>query len=558
CTLDAVDAHRNTALVSPAPRPSATAPSSVRDDLAARAVYSEAAGISRAIPRAVSVPASADDVIAVVRWAREASLTLVPRGSGSGMAGGAVGDGVIVDVSRIKSLRVDADARLAFVGPGLTRAALDHAARRAGLWLPVDPSSGAFCSLGGMVATNAAGPRSLKHGAMRSWVKELTCVFADGTTARVRRDASLDAAVPPPALGRFLAQASALRERAARLPAPTTRKDSSGYGWHDFAKSGDVVDLLVGSEGSLAIFSEIAVRLVPVPNASATVLAAFASLESAVAGAALARTAGAAACELLDRTFLDVAAVDRPLPVDATSEAVLLIELDADDDKDAALAARSLGSALQPLAPVSMLLGVDSESADALWSLRYSVSPILQRLPSTTQSMQFIEDCAVPPDALPAFVRALRSALERHNRRGVIFGHAGDAHVHVNPLVDITQPNWRQTVTSLLDEVIELTAQFGGTLSGEHGDGRLRTPLLHRVRPPEELELARTLKEIFDPDGLMNPGVKVPLPGQVPLGDIKYDPELPPLPDAARRALDKVAIERAYDRSRLELLDEAN
>jgi FAD/FMN-containing dehydrogenase len=407
-----------------------------------------------------------------------------------------------------------------------------------------------------MAAANAAGARALKHGATRAWVEELTCVFADGTSSRVRRGTALDTGVP--ALGRFANRAASLVERAGKLPPPRTRKDSSGFGWHDFAKSGDVVDLLVGSEGSLAIFTELALRLLPVPHATATLLAAFKSLELAVEGAALARTAGVAACELLDRTFLDVAAVDRPLPVDSESEAVLLIEVDGDDEAAAAALARSLGKTFERLSPTTLLLGLDSESADALWGLRHAVSPILSRLPATTQSMQFIEDCAVPPDDLPAFVRALRLALKRHNRRGIIFGHAGDAHVHVNPLIDITQSDWREHVAALLDEVVDLTARFGGTLAGEHGDGRLRTPLLHRTKDPLELELARELKDTFDPEGRLNPGVKVPLPGQTPLGDIKYDPELTPLPDAARRALDRVAAERAYDRSRLELLDEAS
>lgn len=526
----------------------------IRDDLAARAVYSEGAGISRVLPRAVAVPTSADDVAALVVWARDANLPLIPRGSGSGMAGGAVGDGVIVDLSMLKSvLRIDSDERIAHVGAGVTRAGLDVLARRSGLWLPVDPSSGAFCTIGGMAATNAAGARSLKHGAMRSWVESIACTFADGTRALVRRDAPLDARNPT--LARFVAQAPALRERAEQLPPVTTRKDSSGYGWRDFARSGDLVDLLVGSEGSLAIFSELAIRLTPVPNATATILAAFATLEGAMHGAATARSAGAAACELLDRTFLDVVAADRSLPVDSATEAVLLIELDADDQASASHAGEALVRALQPLA-LTVSLGLESESADALWSLRHAVSPILSRLPTTTQSMQFIEDCAVPVDALPAFVRGVRAALTRHGRGGVIFGHAGDAHVHVNPLIDITQPRWRETVEGLLEEIVDLTARMGGTLSGEHGDGRLRTPLLHRLRPPAELELARTLKEIFDPDGRMNPGVKVPLPGQTALGDIKYDPALPPLPDAARRALDRVVRERAYDRNRLELLDE--
>lgn len=530
-------------------------PRCIREDLNARAVYSEAAGISRAIPRAVAVPASAEEVIEVVEWARSVQMPIIPRGSGSGMAGGAVGNGVIVDMSRLRSLVHD--GHIAEVGAGVTRSMLDTAARKQGTWLPVDPSSGAFCTLGGMAATNAAGPRSLKHGPMRAWVEWVGCVFADGTQAVVRRGMPALGKEDSPILDRYEARKAALREHAAVLKLPAVRKDSSGYGWREFARSGELVDLLVGSEGTLALIAGLRVRLAAVPNATATILAAFRSLEGAVAGSAIARAAGAAACELLDRTFLDVAGSERSLPVAADSEAVLLIELDAENDGEAAASATSLGSALRAASASNVILGVDSESADALWSLRHAVSPILSRLPATTQSMQFIEDCAVPPDSLPAFVRGVRAALDRHGRRGVIFGHAGDAHVHVNPLIDITQPNWRETVESLLDEIVELTVQFGGTLSGEHGDGRLRAPLLQRTRDPAELKLAAELKAIFDPDGLLNPGVKISLPGQRPLEEIKYDPRLPPLPTAARRALDRVTAERAYDRLRLELLEEA-
>jgi FAD/FMN-containing dehydrogenase len=530
----------------------------VREDFSARAVYSEAAGISRVIPRAVAVPASTEDVIEVVHWASQRQVPIIARGSGSGMAGGAVGDGVIVDLSRLRTVHLHQPAAMVDVGAGVTCSKLDAEVRRAGLCFPVDPSSRAFCTLGGMVATNAAGPRSLKHGSTRAWVEWVACVFADGTPAVVRRGLASLFRRESPTLARYDARREALREKAARLKLPAVRKDSSGYGWRDFANSGELVDLLVGSEGTLALITGLRLRLATVPNAAATILAAFPSLEGAVAGAAMARAAGAAACELLDRTFLDVAGSERPLPVAADSEAVLLIELDGDDDSETAAAANSLGAQLQSASAGSILLGLDSESADALWALRHAVSPILSRLPATTQSMQFIEDCAVPPDSLPAFVRGVRAALDRHGRRGVIFGHAGDAHVHVNPLIDITQPDWRQTVESLLDEIVQLTAQFGGTLSGEHGDGRLRAPLLHRTRDHEELKLAAELKTVFDPECLLNPGVKIPIQGQRPLEDIKYDPRLPPLPTAARRALDRVTAERAYDRSRLEMLDEAH
>ena len=171
--------------------------------------------------------------------------------------------------------------------------------------------------------------------------------------------------------------------------------------------------------------------------------------------------------------------------------------------------------------------------------------------------MQFIEDGCVPPDRLAEYVRGVRAALDRQQIRGVIFGHAGDAHVHVNPLVDVRDPRWRERVDALLAEVTALSARLGGTLTGEHGDGRLRAPLLAQVWPAESLARFAEVKRAFDPEGLLNPGAKVPTPGERAVDRVKYDPTLPPLPADARRALARVERERAYARFRLELLEES-
>jgi FAD/FMN-containing dehydrogenase len=171
--------------------------------------------------------------------------------------------------------------------------------------------------------------------------------------------------------------------------------------------------------------------------------------------------------------------------------------------------------------------------------------------------MQFIEDGCVPPARLADYVRGVRTALASQSVRGVIFGHAGDAHVHVNPLIDVRDGSWRDRVSVLLADVAALTARLGGTLTGEHGDGRLRTPLLDTVwHQWETLARFAEVKRAFDPDHRLNPGVKVPLPGQQSLGDIKYDPALPPPPPAAARALARVERERAYATPRLTLLAE--
>ena len=541
-----------------------------RQDDDARAVYSEAAGIARAIPLAVAIPADADDVAALVRWARSTGTPLVPRGSGSSMAGGAVGRGVIVDLSRLDTIGpVDTDKRRVTVGPGALRGAVDARAREHGLRFPVDPSSGAFCTLGGMAATNAAGARSLKFGATRNWITALDCVFEDGSRTLLRRGAELPTQVKAPALATFLRFAmptiftSVLAEPVAEVRHHGVLKESSGYALTEFAYSGDIVDILIGSEGTLAIIVGLEVALAPLAAATSSLLAAFPTLEMAIEGAIRARNAGATACELLDRTFLEMAApaiaatAPGAPPLPAGTEAVLLAEVEGDDGESAGRAASGLGRAFTEAGASLVTLALDVPSETALWELRHAVSPMLSRLDPALRSMQFIEDAAVPPEHLPEYVRRVRHALASRGIAGVIFGHAGDAHVHVNPLIDTSRPLWRADVEAILDEITEVVAQLGGTLAGEHGDGRLRTPLLGQVWRDDALVLFELVKRSFDPLGIFNPGVKVPLPSQEALTEIKYDPSLPPLPPAAASALARVERDRAYAMLRLDLLGDA-
>lgn len=529
-----------------------------RTDPDALAVYSEAAGIARAIPRAIAVPADVDDLITLVRWASAGRIPLIPRGSGSSMPGGAVGDGVIVDLSRWRAMgEVNVDARTIRVGPGVLRGEVDRAARRHGLRFPVDPSSGAFCTIGGMASTNASGAHSMHFGSMRGWVREVDCVFADGTRGVFRRGKPAPSRLA--VIERFTSIARKLI--AAEISSPSTHrgviKDSSGYGLFDFASSKELVDLLVGSEGTLAFFVGLELDLIPAAEATSSVLGAFATIESAVRAASLARNAGAVACELLDKTFLDVAASAGERVVPAETESALLAEVEGDGLSDAQRAASTVETIFRECGATTVRVALDRPTETELWELRHAASPILARLDSNLRSMQFIEDGAVPPENLPAYVRGIREILAANETRGVIFGHAGDSHVHVNPLVDVGKPDWRERVERILTAAVELTRELGGTLAGEHGDGRLRTPLLDRVWSRESLERFHEVKSAFDPLGIMNPGVKVALDGERAIDAIKYDPRLPPFSPKARAALDRVERERAYSRFRLDLLDNA-
>lgn len=530
-----------------------------RDDDDARAAYAEAAGIARVWPRAIAVPEDADDLVTLVNWAASTGTPLVPRGSGSSMPGGAIGDGVIVDVSRWKTIGpIDTEARTVRVGPGALRGDVDRAARVFGLRFPVDPSSGPFCTIGGMTATNAAGSHSMHFGAMRPWVRAIDCVFADGSRGEIRRGAT-----PPRRIAVLdwllnLEPSLVVATRAFASAHEGVLKDSSGYAIEEFLRSHELVDLLVGSEGTLAFFVEIELDLAPTAPATSSILGAFASIDAAVTAAVGARQAGAVACELLDKTFLDVAASGgAPRAVPAETESALLAEVEANDAESAAEAAQTVERIFRDAGATTVRVALDRPTETELWELRHAASPILAKLDPNLRSMQFVEDCAVPPDKLPAFVRGMRSILDANETRGVIFGHAGDAHVHVNPLVDVGRPDWRARVESILHAVVDLTASLGGTLAGEHGDGRLRTPLMPSVWPAEARDAFRAIKDAFDPLRILNPGVKVPVPGERAIETIKYDPTLPALPPNARRALDEVDRRRAYSEFRLALLEQS-
>lgn len=532
-----------------------------REDELARAMYSEAAGIARAMPGAVAVPVDADDVVLLVKWAAATSTPLIPRGSGSSMSGGAIGSGTVVDLSRMNHLsRINHTEKTVWADPGVILATLDVAARRRGLRFPVDPASGSFCTLGGMVSTNAAGAHTLRYGATRAWVNALDCVFSDGERTVITRGEA-----PPrkiEAIRRFMRDAHAeLVGSDKRRPIlhPGVRKESSGYAVHSYATKADIIDLIVGSEGTLAIIVGVQLCLSPVPAATGSLLGSFASIEDATGAATMAVEVGASACELLDRTFLAYAASsqagDEKLRERLDSAAaILLAEVEGESSAIAAKKADDLAAAFRASGATHVDVALTPDAERELWELRHAASPILAAMEHVT-SMQFIEDGAVPLSRLPDYVKGVRQALAAREVSGVIFGHAGDAHVHVNPLIDVRQPDWREKVAGLLEDVVALTARLGGTLTGEHGDGRIRTPLLHRVWHKDALRAFSLVKKAFDPNNIFNPGVKIPLPGQSAIGDIKYDPALSPLPAAARSALDNLVAERAYNRFRLSLIE---
>jgi len=546
----------------------------LRADDTARALYSEGAGIYRVLPVAVAVPRDVDDLVALVRWARKSGTPLVPRGAGSGMAGGNVGPGVVVDLTQgfAEPPTIDAAARTARAGAAVIYRSLCDAAAVHGLVLPPDPASGKFCTLGGMVGTNAAGPHSLKYGAMRRWVRALEFVTADGQVGRagVPRAAADASGLGAPRDGRapcvpsdrpsaprpgrehtaavteaerrFLRDvAPEIRRQAPALAAavPHTPKNSSGYDLPGFARTGDIANLLVGSEGTLALVTAVEVALAPLAERRTTLLVALRALGDLGDAILALLPLGPSAIEVMDRTYLDFvqASTHRPLP--AGTEAVLLVEFEGDDGADAAAAVANLALATER--------ADDPVAVEKLWELRHLASPILARMPDETRSLQLVEDGCVPVPRLGEYIAALRETARRHGFRIVVFGHAGDGHLHANVIADVRAADLVPRLAACLDEVTEAQLALGGTPSGEHGDGRLRAPYLEQTFGRTYADLCRKVKEAWDPAGILNPGVVVAAPGARPLDlPLKVGLAAPPIAAAVAEELRRIERDAAW------------
>jgi FAD/FMN-containing dehydrogenase len=469
------------------------------------------------MPAAVAHPGDVEDVAALVSWAETEGAYLVPRGGGTGMPGGNVGAGVIVDFRGWNELApVDPDARMVRVQPGVLGARLDAAAGAAGFFLPALPSSADRCTVGGMVANNAAGARSFRYGSVRDWVEALDVVLADGTCTTLRRGQT------PPARFRLLHRVLLGKLGSPPEGWPHIRKNSSGYALDRFLPSADPLSLVVGSEGTLAVVTGIELRLAPKPAEQALVLLPLPELDALLAVVAAAEAERASACEFFGSSFLDVAGLRRHADLRtlaADAEALALVELTGSRSR--------VEAGLEGLRALAGSLGIrvqearEGEERERLWSIRHAASPIVaSRALEGLVSMQFIEDSAVPPARLPEYLRSVQEILDLEGTEAVMFGHAGDGNVHVNPLIDVRRRGWRARVRRILEATVDLVADLGGTLSGEHGDGRIRAPFLDRIWGRSLADAFRHTKRSLDPSGILNPGVIVPLPGQDPLGGL--------------------------------------
>jgi FAD/FMN-containing dehydrogenase/Fe-S oxidoreductase len=486
------------------------------DDLT-RALYSTDASIFQVQPAGVAAPRDEEDLQTLVRYAHENQLPLIARGAGTGVAGESLGAGLIVDLSKYFRQIADVGDDWIRVQPGVTWAAVQARLAPLGRRFAPDPASGSVCTVGGMLATDASGSRALRHGYTHDHVVAIRAVLDTGEAVSLSRQ-SVPRATDSEAshLHDILTALAVLLEQHGDLIdayRPRAAFDRCGYRLAGVLQDGmlDLPRLLVGSEGTLALFTEATLRTVPLPAGQSVALLGFASLEDALRAGQLAQGTGPTACELLDRRLLSLArgadASRAAALIPPEVEAVLLVEYEAHTTAAAARAAEELANRLrwQDGLAIHALTASSPAEHDHLWQLREVALPSLYGLRGGAQPVPLVEDVGVPVDALPEFLRRVQDLLQQHQTTASFSIHAGAGQVHTRPFLDLRRPDHVARLWDLAEQVHSLALDLGGTVSTQHGTGLARTPWVARQFGPL-YPVLRQVKAIFDPRNLFNPG----------------------------------------------------
>jgi len=480
-----------------------------------RALYTSDASAFRVVPAVVAYPRDADEVAAALDTCTALGVPLTCRGAGTSIAGNSVGTGVILDFSRnlASIVSLDPDARAATVQPGVVQAQLQRAAAPHGLRFGPDPSTHDRCTIGGMIGNDSCGSRSLQYGRTSDNVLALEVLAGGGQRLRL--------AGPEPAEGAGTAagspQLAALREIVAGGLAPIRTelgrfgRQVSGYALqHLLPERGfDVRRALVGSEGTLAIVTSATVGLVRDPPHRMLAVLGYPDMASAADAAPALLPLRPATCEGMDSRLVDVVRARRGggrIPDLPPGSGWLFVEVTGDTEAEALSRAREV---LGIAGAVSGQVVTDPAHAAALWRIREQGAGLAGRSPDGAPAYPGWEDSAVPPAALGRYLRDLEVLLTEHKLAGIPYGHFGDGCLHLRLDFPLDQPRGGAVMRGFLQEAAALVTRYGGSLSGEHGDGRARGELLPVMYSPAVMDLFGQVKDIFDPAGVLNPGVAV-------------------------------------------------
>lgn len=479
-----------------------------------RARYSSDAGLTRIPPLAVAFPRTPEQAIAAFDLARAHGVPLTARGGGTSCASNAIGPGLVLDFSRHMNrvISIDSEARTATVEPGCVGSTLQAAAAQHGLRFGPDPSSQNRATIAGMVANNACGPHATAWGRTSDNIVSLDCV--DGQGRRFTATTSHDAALSDvPGLASLIdSNLAPIRTELGRF-----KRQVSGYSLEHLTPEGgrNLAAMLAGTEGTLVLILSITVRLVPLPDAPVLAALGYRSMIEAADDVPALLTHSPLAVEGMDRRLVDVVRAHKgpgAVPALPEGEGWLLVEVGAPGEDVTASLERARALCADSAA-IDTVVYPPGDQASALWRIRADGAGLGGRTPpdgaggGDQQAWPGFEDAAVPPDNLGAYLRDFTALMEEFDIDGLLYGHFGDGCVHVRLAMPLETPGGVAHSRAFLQSAARICAAHGGSVSGEHGDGRARGELLRFMYSPEMLDLFARVKHVFDPDNLLNPGV---------------------------------------------------
>ena len=498
-------------------------------------MYANDASVYEIRPLGVIRPRNVSDVVVAVQYAAEHNYSIHPRGGGSGVAGESLGSGLVLDFSQHMRRVIAIEEDRVRIQPGVVHAQLNRLLARRGQIFGPDPANSAVSTMGSVLALNSTGSRWLKYGVPRDLVESMQVVLADGTIIRVGYDQGkpvawdetcpVSASIPAapegeekePRSSEIQARLSGLlgREKdVVQAHRPGSLVHRCGYHVFDITEDNndrvDLARLLVGSEGTLGLITEMTLRLQQLPAASGVVLMFFDRLENAAQAALEAREMSAVACDIMDRRLLSIAReldsrYRRLLPPEA--EAMLLIEMEGETVADVRTSLDGLVRKIHHQRHLAFATwqATEEDEVQLAWDLTRNVVPRLYRLEGSTRALPFVEDVAVPPERLTEFLTGLQDVLKKHEITASLFGHAGHGQLHIRPFLDLANPDHVYQMHTVAADIYQLALDVDGTISGEHGAGLSRTWFMRDQFGPL-YGVLREVKRIFDPENLFNPG----------------------------------------------------
>ncbi len=504
----------------------------VLDDPAVRRYFSTDASVLELTPSLIVYPRSTNDVRKVARFSWQLAekghiLPITARGSGTDQTGAAIGKGILVvfPAHCNKILELDTQQKLVRVQPGVNFESLQESLHTHGLFLPPFPASYKYSTIGGAIANNTAGEKSLKYGSMVKWVDKLEVVLANGEliqTGRLSRKdverkkglATLEGEIYRVVDGIASENSEKLSVYYDNLH---VSKDSIGYNLRELKKkdgSIDLTSLFVGSQGTLGIVTEAILKVATYSSQTELLVAAFDNIGQAMDVLDGLRCLQPCAIEMIDGNLVDFARKEQSysFPIELVAEGttpavILFVEF---DDATPRVRQKKLRKAERVIevATEKIVTSDDPDEQEKLWAIRHSAATVVNYTHAGKSSVPIIEDAAVPHDKLEALMEGVDKLFETHHLQLSLWGHAGDANIHLQPLLDLSKVADRQKVFRLMDEYYRLVVSLGGSIAAEHNDGRLRAPFVKLQTGSDIVEIFEQLRSGFDPHGILNPGVK--------------------------------------------------